>query len=561
MASVYRAHHFLLKSKHAIKVLHPELAQHKSIRQRFLDEGRIQACIRHPHITPITDVVVERSVAGLVMPLMPGEDLKTRLEREGAQPLTKVLRWADQVLAALSLIHEQRIVHRDLKPANLYLERLHGGTDDVRLLDFGIAKIEDSGRTRVGVGTMGSMAYMSPEQYREASNVDARSDLFAIGVIVYEALAGHSPFQGDSEVDTQLNIVRGEFPPLRSVRPALPTALDTILTKTLATDPNKRFASAAQLARALSAVNTAPSVAPAAVAPMPPKATTHPPRPTPPTTHPSPTAHATPTPRPRATTHHRPQPIMLGSQRLQMVTVPTGGFRRDNRYTVEITKPLLVGSVPITTGMWTALMGKAPGERRDPRLPVTHISWFDAVAFCNALSESMKRPRAYAIGSGAIPTVRWQPHSPGFRLLSEAEWEHAGRAGQDMAYAGSQNPLDVGWFADNTPSTTAIRPDHRRRRQQATGQPQPVSRRAANPWGLYDMSGNVWEWVWDHGAPFPAHDQLNPTGPAQGATRVCRGGSWKNRAAEAPLSARLGAEPTSTADDRGFRVCCFADAP
>jgi len=556
MALVFKARHSVLGSLHAIKVLRTQLAQHADIRKRFLDEGRIMARLRHPNITPVTDVVVAEGVAGLVMPLMKGEDLEVRLSRDGPQTLAVALAWTRQLLRALAWIHSHNVVHRDLKPANLFLERLPDGDDELRLLDFGIAKVEDrtQSATRSGYGTMGSMAYMSPEQLRDAKDVDKRSDLFVVGMLLYEMLAGRSPFQGDSDFDTQMNIAQGKYEPLRTIRPALPEVIDNILAKTITRDREKRPRTAEQLLAALARVDRpAPAPAPAPAA-APAAAPARPSRPA-----------------PRRASHRRTlRPVidMVDQERIELVQIEAGSFIRGEDGSsppqqIELTRPLLVHRTAVSQGLWEAVMGTLPGQEMSRMHPVTEVSWFDCVRFCNALSERAGLPPAYAIGEGRTPVVRWGRSSTGFRLLTEAEWEYVARSGQQTRYAGNDDFTEVGWFAENTVRPAMPSVGGTRRRSSAsrnTSNLQPMSRRAANGWGLYDLSGNAWEWVWDHGAPFPAGDLIDPTGPDRGTTRVSRGGSFRSKAADATLSARRGAHPSDAADDRGLRIVRYRTA-
>ncbi|MFT4980127.1 MAG: serine/threonine protein kinase [Myxococcota bacterium] len=547
MARIFRARHYILRSEHAVKVLHAHLAQHKEIRQRFLDEGRIQARLRHPNITPVTDVVIGDGIAGLVMPLMQGEDLEERLEREGPLSLSMAAGWIGQILSALAYIHENNIVHRDLKPANIFLERLPDGDNEIRLLDFGIAKVQDTGRTRTGFGTMGSLAYMSPEQLNDPKDVDPRSDLFVVGMLLYEMLAGRSPFQGKNDFETQMHIVQGTYAPIRSVRPGLPPEVEPLIARAIAKAPEKRFRSAARFARAVKELMRITAAPPA-------------------TSTPTPTLTPAPKPKPKRAgpsqfRASRPTVVQLGQCRLELTSIPAGAFWRGEdgsspTQRVEVTQRLLVSRTPIDQGVWEAIMGDTPGQLRGRTYPVTDVSWYDGVRFCNALSAKDGLPPAYILSEGRTPLVRWDRTSPGYRLLTEAEWEHAARAGQETMYAGSDKALEAGWFKENsaraiTPTST---PGRRRSVSREEGSSHPMTRKVVNAWGLYDASGNVWEWVWDHGAPFPAGDQLDPIGPSQGTTRVCRGGSWRSKAADAPLSTRLGAVPMEAADDRGFRI-------
>ncbi|MDG1483373.1 MAG: serine/threonine-protein kinase, partial [Myxococcota bacterium] len=253
MAMIYRARHRILESTHAIKVLNETLAQSAEMRKRFLSEGKIQACYRHPHITPVTDVVAEPGVAGLVMPFLEGDDLGGRLAKGHRIRLPLAVKWSQQVLSALAYVHNQGIVHRDLKPGNLFLEQLPDEAERIRLMDFGIAKIthQPVAWTRTRAGVMGTPSYMSPEQVRSPADVDARSDLFVLGAVLYEMLTGQMAFSGDSAYDTQTLIVQGEFTPIRALLNDIPPALIGVIHKALSTDRADRFDSARTFSAAL----------------------------------------------------------------------------------------------------------------------------------------------------------------------------------------------------------------------------------------------------------------------------------------------------------------------
>ncbi len=251
MARVYKVRHVALGSVHALKVLAPELVVNAELRARFLEEGRIQARLRHPHIVSITDVVATPGVAGLVMEYLEGESLDTYLARL-RQPLAleEVRDIFLQTLEGVAFAHEQGIVHRDLKPSNLFLEQVRGRRV-VRVLDFGIAKV--SGReasTRTGM-RLGTPQYMSPEQIRGARDVTLRSDIFSLGVTLYELVTGRVCFEGESDFNIMEKIVRSEYVPPEEARPGLDRALVDALHKALEPDPEHRFGSCRQFAAAL----------------------------------------------------------------------------------------------------------------------------------------------------------------------------------------------------------------------------------------------------------------------------------------------------------------------
>ncbi len=265
MARVYKVRHVALGSVHALKVLAPELVVNAELRARFLEEGRIQARLRHPHIVSITDVVATPGVAGLVMEYLEGESLDTYLARL-RQPLAleEVRDIFLQTLEGVAFAHEQGIVHRDLKPSNLFLEQVRGQRV-VRVLDFGIAKV--SGReasTRTGM-RMGTPQYMSPEQIRGARDVTLRSDIFSLGATLYELATGRVCFEGESDFNIMEKIVRGEYVPPEEARPGMDPALARAIHTALEPEPEHRFGSCRQFAAALmSWGHVEPAPAPAA---------------------------------------------------------------------------------------------------------------------------------------------------------------------------------------------------------------------------------------------------------------------------------------------------------
>ncbi|MCA9570791.1 MAG: serine/threonine protein kinase, partial [Myxococcales bacterium] len=196
MAVVYRAHHTRLNTLHAVKVL---TLSSRAVRERMLQEGRVQASLRHPNIVSVTDVITIGQNPALVMELIEGPALDELLQR---QKLT--IDQADTIgrgiLAAVAYAHEKGLVHRDLKPANVMLE-IEGQQVTPKVTDFGLAKLltGDDGRAATRTGsTMGTPQYMSPEQIEDTKNVDARSDVFALGAILFELVTGQRAFDGDS---------------------------------------------------------------------------------------------------------------------------------------------------------------------------------------------------------------------------------------------------------------------------------------------------------------------------------------------------------------------------
>ena len=254
-AVVYKATHLVLHSSHAIKVLSTALAELEEVRLRFLDEGRIQARFRHPHITPVTDLISSPGVAGLVMPLLSGMGLDDKLH-QGPVPLDEGLVWFKQALSALSCVHKQGLVHQDLKPANIFVEELPDGTTSAKVMDSGIARISHLDRTRTGMDTPN---YMSPEQIRSPKTVDARTDIFAMGTILYEMVTGQRAFDAVTAPNIQFCIISGEYTPVRDLNASVPEALCTVIETAMSRDMTNRFASAADFSAALTRASLQPS--------------------------------------------------------------------------------------------------------------------------------------------------------------------------------------------------------------------------------------------------------------------------------------------------------------
>jgi eukaryotic-like serine/threonine-protein kinase len=250
MATVYLAqdcrHHRLV----AIKVLHPELARAVGS-ERFLHEIEIIAQLQHPHILPLHDSGEAGGLPYFVMPYVAGESLRNRLTRERQLPLDESLEIARQVASALAYAHSHGVVHRDIKPENILLTE-----DQAIVADFGIAwAVGQSGGERLtGTGlTLGTPAYMSPEQAAGERHLDGRSDIYSLACIVYEMLAGEPPFTGPTAQTVIAKRFGGPPPPLHVIREGVPEAVERAIDHALAKAPADRFKNALQFSTALSA--------------------------------------------------------------------------------------------------------------------------------------------------------------------------------------------------------------------------------------------------------------------------------------------------------------------
>ncbi|HKO91541.1 MAG TPA: serine/threonine-protein kinase [Polyangiaceae bacterium] len=256
VGKVYRARHLALDRSVALKVLRKQHNEHWGSRQRFEREARALGTLTHPHIVAVTDFGIEEDVPFLVMELLEGESLESRL-RAGPLEAELAHRCARELLAGLAFVHERGLVHRDVKPGNIFLARTEQGSSCVKLLDFGLAKLvvtaNDAQLTRSGE-VFGTPAYMAPEQVTgEAS--DARTDVYAAGLVLFEMFAGRRPFVGgDSELLRQQLLE--PLPRLGDVRHGVQDSerLDSLLSRATHKEKKQRFASAGEMAAALEAI-------------------------------------------------------------------------------------------------------------------------------------------------------------------------------------------------------------------------------------------------------------------------------------------------------------------
>jgi serine/threonine-protein kinase len=254
MGIVFEALHVRLRQRVAVKMLLPEFAKRGDVVARFDREARAAAQLRNAHVARVLDVdMLPEGAPYLVMEYLQGRDLSAELAARGPLPIAEAVDYVCQACDAMAEAHALGIVHRDLKPGNLFLTD-EGGRRTVKVLDFGISKVADDNvgqRVTATFSALGTALYMSPEQVRSAKHVDARSDVWALGVILYELLTGRTPFEGESATAVAASIVADPLPSPRTFRPELPSALETAVMIALEKDRERRFRSAPALAQAI----------------------------------------------------------------------------------------------------------------------------------------------------------------------------------------------------------------------------------------------------------------------------------------------------------------------
>ncbi len=258
MGAVYAGEYLKLHRRVAIKVLHASMATDPEVVTRFEREAQAAGRIGNDHILEVLDIgELPGGDRYMVMEFLDGEPMNERLTRAGRMPPRDIYPLARQILEGLAAAHAVGIIHRDLKPANIFILREKAGARDyVKIIDFGISKFQlaagEAQYNQTQTGTIiGTARYMSPEQARGLRQADARSDLYSVGVIVYEAVTGRCPFEGASTNDVLFKLFTDEAPPMESLLESPDHAFNSIVMRALAKDPNNRFAKAEDFLTAL----------------------------------------------------------------------------------------------------------------------------------------------------------------------------------------------------------------------------------------------------------------------------------------------------------------------
>jgi serine/threonine protein kinase len=253
MGEVYRATNEAIGRKVAVKVLHPEMLRNVDIVERFMREAKAATIVRHPNVVDVLDVLTHEGVPFIVQELLVGEDLAHYVDGHGGKlSLSELCALLLPVVDAVGLAHSKGVVHRDLKPENVFLHTIEGQLIP-KVLDFGISKITrgDSKKVTATGTAMGTPAYMSPEQIQSVGGVDARSDVWALGVILYELAAGVRPFDGETPGAMFVQACTVDPKPLSAVNASIPAEYAEICAKCIRRNRDERYNDARELARAL----------------------------------------------------------------------------------------------------------------------------------------------------------------------------------------------------------------------------------------------------------------------------------------------------------------------
>jgi eukaryotic-like serine/threonine-protein kinase len=252
MGEVYVARHLVLGRRFAVKLIHPKLVRSANLLRRFSCEALAAGRLESDHVVAVTDCGHTGDGSPFyVMELLKGADLRQLLRRAGPLPLQKVLGIVLDVCRGLSAAHANGLVHRDLKPENIFVVTRDDGSQSAKILDFGVVQLRDeSSSSRPGT-LIGTVKYMSPEQVLAEGSVDARADIYALGVIVYECLSGQVPFVGGSTEEVLFRILNGAIKPLRDSTGELPDGFEESVMRALARSPGDRYSTIADFAQSL----------------------------------------------------------------------------------------------------------------------------------------------------------------------------------------------------------------------------------------------------------------------------------------------------------------------
>ena len=530
MSEVYKAYDPNLARSVAIKLIHRHLSSDPEFVRRFEQEARAVAQLRHPNIIQVYDFDHDGDFYYMVLEYVQGDTLRDKLQAlsdtHQSLQLSDTIRIMADICEAVAYAHYKGMIHRDLKPANVILKPKEQSSqlEQPILMDFGVAKLLSGTQYTATGAFIGTAKYMSPEQ-AQGNRPDERTDIYSLGVMLFEMVMGQAPFEADSTVATLMKHVTEPVPDIRQIQRDVPEELVAIIEKALAKEPADRYQTAAEMAVALKAIDLhAKMEKPATAAQILPARERHHTEPV--MQKPMPVA---PTPRRAPSVTPTIQPVKPRRRPVRLIGVLTIGFililvlgfgvsllfssSQPSQTAAEKSLPLSKGMVQIQSGVYT--IGLDPPDRNHADMHQVELAefWIDQYEVTNAqyadfLKAAGKSAPADWPG-GQVPAgqekypvkgISWDMavnycQQVNKRLPSEAEWEIAARGPERRLYPWGNDPRAVELPKSGT--------------YKVGGKPTNQS-----PFGVFDMAGNVWEWVGETYAPVEKDGQ-----------RVLRGGA------------------------------------
>ena len=514
MAKVYEGEHELLGTKVAVKILNPLLSANAQIRERFINEAKMMASLNHPNITRVVDFDDQPNRLSILMEYLEGKDLSDTIKSKSPMKEKELESIFQQTLVAFDYAHSKGIVHRDIKPSNIFL--LPNG--EVKILDFGIAKLFGQGLEMTQTGTqVGTPIYMSPEQVKADKSIDHRSDIYSLGVTLYFALIGKTPYDVTvlSQFDVFNKIVYEPLPDLSDKG-----KLGKLIDKACQKDREQRFQSCMEWLDELKSESSK---------------------------HILNKEKTLPYTRQNSQIENAAKPILGGLMfpeksdnpiHIEWVEIPESTFMMGSP-TSEVDRYDNEVQHQVTLSAFKMSKNEVTFEQYD--------------AFCEATGRKKPKDEGWGRGSRPVINVSWDDANEfaswiNCRLPTEAEWECACRAG-------SSTPFNTGYNLSTLQSNYDGNYSYENNAKgQYLEKTLPIGSYPSNAWGLNDMHGNVWEWCSDLYGEYNSGTQINPKGSTSGSRRVIRGGSWYGYARYCRSANRNFSEPKNNLSILGFRL-------
>jgi formylglycine-generating enzyme required for sulfatase activity/tRNA A-37 threonylcarbamoyl transferase component Bud32 len=575
MASVFLVEHTMLHNQAALKLLNQEYVRNEHIRKRFLAEARSMARMSHTGVVKVTDLIEENDTVAFVMEYIEGETLKEYIDRKGKLKDDEIKTIFSQMLDAVGYVHEQNLVHRDIKPSNFMIDK----KGKVKLMDFGIAKTLDASSseyTQTGTGMqMGTPMYMSPEQITETKSVTAQSDIYSLGVVLWQLVTGQKPYDTNtlSSFQLQTKIVNDALTQTN-------TTWDAVIQKCTQKDIRSRFFKCAEISQT---INTGSVKADSSDSTVVESQGAN-------TKQEKPRSEINLEERFQQERERKGGADSQGSSRIKWVLIvgvlvlfsavgyhffiAGSGSSRDTSSTDKdadkgpeaspLGGALAIDWADIPAGTFTMGSPRSEADRGDEetqhevtldgfKMSKYEVTFEQYDAFCDATGRSKPSDQGWGRGKRPVINVSWDDAKAfatwaGAQLPTEAQWEYACRAGLQTPFnTGGCLSTNAANYDGNYPYGGCNSGTYKEKTI-------PVGNYAPNSWGLYDMHGNVWEWCSDWYGDYPSSKQTNPQGPSMGSSRVVRGGGWFGYAQYCRSACRNSYTPDARSHILGIRL-------